>query len=421
MKYAVTFTAMDTEAGSNMFWHSFLMFSQWDAGQKIEITAAYGFYGLPSTTKNSGIKNLKSLAKLDVDIYGNHGWLCNEQLRNLELGVGVHGVTFELTPEQFEQLKNKCTEEQTLQQKAVDTAAPDFKGKENYRIHSKEEISAEIFAIELAYAKEKKVTPRLKEFSLGFVATPYTCKSWALEMLKDIIPPARLENMKKNAAFPRFSGSMENLLLHSEGPLQDYQTRSGAVVHSRDFTKEGRLYWTLPPQLHYPLSEETRSQFHIPTKYAKDLYKTLRQLQKIEWICINATLPKDSWAYLTAHIHSLYQPFALIKNQTNYSASTGLEKFLYNFFELPENLLEKELLHSLMRLKNFMLHLYSALVDDWSTEPAPEIADINDYEHLVNHLHQLSQHLTVTEQQKICGLIGRNYLRAEESKTVTFN
>lgn len=111
MKYAVTFCTTDQEVGSNPLWHSCLLLSKMDETSKLlEVVDNWGFYGLPTTNRNnSWLDQLKIKMGLDVDLIGNHGMLRHEELRFLDQGYGLRGVTFELTKDDFELLqKSVC-------------------------------------------------------------------------------------------------------------------------------------------------------------------------------------------------------------------------------------------------------------------------------------------------------------------------
>ena len=119
MRYSITYCAMDHEFSGNIFWHSCILFSQWDESGKIEVIDNWGFYGIPSTDRNTWLSKLKIRIGLDIDLKGNHGMLRREDLRYLDAGYGLHGVTFELSKENFESLKQKCKTMAEEQEKAI--------------------------------------------------------------------------------------------------------------------------------------------------------------------------------------------------------------------------------------------------------------------------------------------------------------
>src|SRR5690349_653229 len=107
--YTVTLCLMDQDTGANPFWHTCFLLSRLDEGsKKLEVVDNYGFYGLPSTNKTSLLRKLKIKLGLDVDLNGNHGMLRHEEVRFMDLGCGLHGVTFELTEAKFNELQARC-------------------------------------------------------------------------------------------------------------------------------------------------------------------------------------------------------------------------------------------------------------------------------------------------------------------------
>ncbi|WP_277619311.1 hypothetical protein [Legionella norrlandica] len=165
MKYAVTYCTFDREAGGNPLWHSCILLSQLDETNKLlEVVDTWGFYGLPTTNRSdSWFDQLKIKIGLDVDLVGNHGILKHEELRFLDLGCGLHGVTFELTKQQFDFLQKKCMETANDQEKAINefVETQGIKGKppEKTRIYSHEQFSRLIYETEKIKAEQQGREP----------------------------------------------------------------------------------------------------------------------------------------------------------------------------------------------------------------------------------------------------------------------
>lgn len=305
MNYFVTYCATDKEVGSNPMWHSCLLLSVSDESKnQMKVVDNWGFYGLPTTTKGfSLIRKIKLLFGLDVDLVGNHGMLRHEEIRYLDAGRGLHGTTFQLTQEQFNTLEKNCKQMERDQDQAIkDYVEPrGLKGKppEETRIYPYEDISPEIFRAEKEKAAQEHREPRLQPFELnpsfnlrglGF-ETAHTCKSQAIKLLSTVLTQQQIDRLTENGhhpTVPRFSGKMEDIYLHSSGPLRVHTKKSGEQVFYRDAQDaDVALYWTLPPQ-ELEATEETMKRFKLDEQTCVEIKTMIRKLQGIEWVLRNS-------------------------------------------------------------------------------------------------------------------------------------
>ncbi|HAT6976843.1 TPA: lpg2160 family Dot/Icm T4SS effector [Legionella pneumophila] len=426
MRYAVTYCAMDHEFSGNPFWHSCILLSQWDDNGKIEVVDNWGFYGVPSTVRDTWLSKLKIKLGLDVDLKGNHGMLRHEELRYLDVGYGLHGVTFELTREKFDLLQLKCKTMLEEQKQAVKEVVESqgIAGKQKYRIYEHEDYSPLIFALEKIKAKQKGHKPRLKPFELNLSFTlwgpalnqSYTCKSLMVDLLKGILSQeqiARITEEGKHPTVPRYSGKLERIYLHSSGPLREHKKSSGAIVHYRDLQDEGvKLHWTLPPQEIEALSGDTIKLLEISEEYCDEVKQAISKLQKLEWLFIDAKLPEKYQSYqedLIVRIRQCYEAFAEVEPKKAKSTATGWMGFALSLFSLPRDLDEKTLLQKLNNAKYLINSLYMAIVDHWKIYddwPSETKTDSTDY----NPLEALAAYLCEDDKKKLCKIIGRNYL-----------
>lgn len=426
MRYAVTYCAMDQEFSGNPFWHSCLLLSQWDDNGKIEVVDNWGFYGVPSTVRNTWLSKLKIKLGLDVDLQGNHGMLRHEELRYLDVGYGLHGVTFELSKENFDLLQLKCKNMLEEQKQAVKEVveSQEITGKQKYRIYEHEDYSPLIFALEKIKAKQKGRQPRLKPFELNLSFTmwgpalnqSYTCKSQMIDLLTGILSQEQIDRITENGkhpTVPRYSGRLERIYLHSSGPLREHTKSSGDVVHYRDLHDEGvRLHWTLPPQEIEALSGDTIKLLEISEEYCDEVKKAIGILQKLEWLFIDAKLPEKYKSYqedLIDRIRQCYETFALLEPKKAQSTITGWMGFAFSLLSLPRDIDEKNLLQKLKNAKYLINCLYMATVDNWKIYddlPSETKTDTTDY----NSLEALASYLCENDKKKLCNIIGRSYL-----------
>ena len=253
-KYFVTLGAMDQDVHANPMWHSLLLLSKTDEKTgKVKVVDNWGFYGLPSTDSgNPFIRSAKLAIGLDVDFYGNHGMWRHEEARYLDRGKGVHGSTFELTEEQYDQLNNLCRDMESGQQAAIDEAVKELNLSplSEYHIYPYENNSVKIFEHE---CKKNPKNPRLHPFIFNLSYSiwgpnfngSHDCKTQAIELLEQVLTPKQIAVLTENEQhrhLPRKSGPVELLYLHSTGPVKLHHDKHAY----RDLTQGAELYWTIP-------------------------------------------------------------------------------------------------------------------------------------------------------------------------------
>lgn len=448
-KYTVTFCAMDQKVGSNFFWHSLLLLSELDTHQqKMKVVDHYGYYGMPSTDRNSYLSHFKIKLGLDIDLYGNHGMLRHEDVRALDAGQGLHGVTFELTREKFEALQQRCKamindQENAIHEKLQPLKLPGELAKKP-RIYPYEHLSSHIYALEKEKAEQHHHEPRLKPFEFNLSLTlwgptlkgSYTCKTQALKLLDGILTKeqiARLSENDKHPNIPRYSGKMEEILLHSSGPLREHRKRSGQTVYYRDWKDEDvELHWTLPPQEYEVLSEDTANLFKLSKDYCNEAKSIASKLQRLEWLFINAEIPRTYQLYkegLIARIRSCYQSFAVIEPKIKHTDLNSWSSYALSWLNLPKNRDEEKLFHKITQGKNLVNSLYMAIVDAWEIdenypceqEDHQELSANEDLSEEVysNPLEAVAAYLSPEDKQQLCVIIGRPYLEPEQEESLS--
>lgn len=385
--YTVTYCTMDQEVGANPLWHTCIIMSKLDeATNKLKVVDTWGFYGLPTTSASGYIRDLKIKVGMDVDFTGNHGKLRHEELRYLDLGVGLHGVTFEVTEEKFLELQNKCKTMADNEKQAINEIAEALKlqGKKpgTERIDIYEEHSALIFQIEKLKAKQEGRCSRLFPFELSPFPSAKTCKVQALSLLSGILLPDQLKRLAGlNRAVSRFSGPMENIYLHSSGPMRCHTKRSGEKVNFRDMADAGtELHWTVPPQEIEMLSGETQDLFKIDEGYSDEIKLIVRKLQKSEWLFQNAVLDAKFDAQrqeLIGIIRNAYQAFSVIKPKPK--SEPGLLAAFMRFISVPVDQTTIQIVKNLEHAKSLLRALYLAVDENWSFDESDDVEALAAY------------------------------------------
>jgi hypothetical protein len=412
MKFLATFGAFDSHYG-NYLGHSFLLLSKAEEGKKIEIVDTWGFYGMPSTTV-SILSPLKKLTGFDIDLQGNHGVLRHEEIRYLDVAVALHGVTFELTAEKFNELYEKCRRTASEQEAAIKEFATEtgIKGKsDNIQVHALEEYSELIYKVEQIKAKEEKRSPRLHPFDARLTFTFWgpafntsrNCKSQMLSLLDGILTKtqiARLTEEGKHPTVPRYSGKMETLYLHSTGPLRAHTKSSGAVVYSRDWADaDVKLFWTLPPQEIEVLEESTTNLFKVNPAYLSEAKKVIQQLQRLEWIFMNAAIPENAKASQTNLIQQIRGRYEAFSTPVMSTAKKVAQNLLNSYlFPAPKDKQEQAFIDNIQLGKSFVSDIYAAIIGDRTNDMPQEIEEI-------------ISHLTLEDKKEACKLMSRSYIR----------
>lgn len=420
MKFLLTYAAVDGEYG-NLFWHSFIILSKLEAGKKIEVLDTWGFYGLPSTERNSYLSKLKIKIRLDVDLTGNHGMLRHEEVRFLDTGKGLHGVTFEITEEKFNALQEKCKNMAANQENAIKEVVESqgIKGKSDnkFRIYPYEDYSRTIYDLEKIKAEQANRETRLKPFELNLNITPHgptfrqahTCKSQIILLLQGILSEQQINRLTehgKHPTIPKYSGPMENIYLHSSGPLREHKKSSGETVYYRDITDPAvKLHWTFPPQEIEAMDPSTENLLKLSTEYCKDAQKVVRKLQRLYWLFTNAVVPEQYKEYkknLIDLIKEHYEAFSIVASPKESTAVKGWKAYAFSLFSLPRNEDEEVLLNNIRRGKCLMNDLYMAMADDWKIDDDSS-----------SSLEALASYLTPDDKKSLCKIIGRTYVEPD--------
>lgn len=433
MEYSVTFCVFDHTVGGNPFWHGSFFLSKLDKDkQLLEVADTWGFYGVSSTgDKNSRFEQFKRKNHLDVDLQGNHGMLIHEEVRFMDLGYGLHGYTFELTQQQFEELQKRCTKEKEEQEAAIKEIVGEGQNfrvdpQREGRIYKEEAYSRQIFEMEQIKAKIEERPSRLKPFDFHLSLSLWgpnlkksnTCKTRSVSLLEGILTEKQLAPFK-NSSLPRFIPGLEPILLHSEGSLRTHTKASGKQVFYRDRKdKDVKLYWSVPPQRFDHLSEDTANMLNIDEEYNKKVKYIVRQLQSLEWLIRNASLPRKYQEYqedLIKRIINCYRAFAIIEPKKDTKIS-GWQGFALSLFSAPRSKEEKKLQDKIHQANLLFNSLYMAIVDGWVIDDAyPSEASVVEDAEDYNPLEALASYLSTEDKQNLCKIIGRNYLESEET------
>ncbi len=434
MKYTVTFCVFDHTVEGNPFWHgSFFLSKLNESKQLLEVVETWGFYGVTSTTdRKSWWGKLKTKFALDVDFQGNHGILTHEEVRFMDLGHGLHGYTFELTEEQFNEIQKRCAKAVADQEAAikeiVGSQTPSDPARK-VRFYKEEPVSKHIFEIEKYKAKMEGRPSRLKPFDLQVsfglwgpsLEKSHTCKSEALNLLEGILTEEQLEPFKATS-LPRFISGLEPILLHSTGKLRTHTRSSGKEVFYRDRHDEDvKLYWSVPPQHVEALSADTIDLFSIDEEYVGEVKSTVSKLQRLEWSLRNAFLPTQYQEYkdnLIDKVVACYKAFALVEPKKDTKIS-GWQGFALSLFSLPRSREEKKLQDKINQAKMLLNSIYMAIVDDWAIDnnyPSEISATETDEDY--NPLEAVVSYLSVDDKKKLCQILGRSYLESEVDEDV---
>jgi hypothetical protein len=450
MKYVVTHCTFDGEAGGNPLWHSCILFSKMDEEKKmLEVVDTWGFYGLPTTNpSNSFFNQIKKKIGLDVDLTGNHGWLRHEEARYLDLGCGLHGTSFELTKEEFDELQKEClkmaAEQEQAVKEVVDTQGIKGKPEGKERIYSHEQFSNLIYKIELIKAEQQKRPARLKPFELRMnmgwtgpsLGCSSTCKTQSISLLAKVLSKEQIDRLTedgKHPSVPRYSGRDERIFLHSSGPVREHKKASGDVVYYRDFKDPGvKLYWTVPPQEIETLSEETLNLLGVDSEHCDEVKGLVRKLQRSEWFIRNSKFPEKYQPYQKALIDQIiitYREFSTIEPKKAEPKVSGWYGYALSWFSAPRNEEEKKLLIKIGNAKMLLNSLYMAMVDDWKIndklpmEPAVyQLYKANCEEHKAssededipmtpgNPIEAVVSYLSTKDKINLCQVLGRTYV-----------
>lgn len=418
--YTVTFCTMDPNAGANPLWHTCILLSRYDEqSRKMEMVENWGFYGMPATDRDSLLGQLKVKYKVDTNISGNHGWWRHEDVRYLDLGHGLHGVTFELTAEQFAALQVKCRDVEERQNRTLNVAEAigrqyGFEPLKKFRNHQWEHLSPFIDQLDKAMAEQEGRERLLAPFDLHPLG--HTCKVQVLHVLTGILTDEQIERVTGSmTAISRFSGPQEDLYLHSTGPFREFTKSSGEVVKYRHKDDAGvRVFWTVPPQEMEMLTDDSENFFKIDAEYVRDVKTVASKLQRLEWLFINSTVPEGCNAaqqQLIRDIRKLYNNFATIKPKNlpeKDNRYCGSLLRMFGLYSTEPQFADVVFKVNLEVAQNFLSKMYMLTVDsDCAGESVEEIND--DPEMLVTLLPE-------DKQQELCKILNRPYFKDEEQE-----
>lgn len=466
MIYTVTYCTFDRTVGGNPFWHGSVLLSRMDETTKqLEVVDTWSFYGIPSNgDKKSWTGWLKSQLGLNIDLQGNHGWITHEEVRFMDKGHGLHGDTFEVTEDTFNQVQKEWERRVTAQEAAVNEALanvdPSTLSAKDAKRYPGDKFSHAIFQIEQNKAKIEQREPRLHPFDinvsvcrtgLSFKDT-HNCHTETLDILSNFLPAEHLGAYKKSV-FPRFvSGSMEELRLHSVGPFETH-TKSASVKEQNYFRKLmnnglGRfgfynvkpaatqakapemkiqyrskdtpgvkLYWTVPPQKFTALpGSKAKELFALDKEYIDEVYTIVNKLQRLEWLLRNAVAPEqynECRENLIQQVIEGYKVFSIIEPKEKTEKLSGLRGTLFSLFAPPRTRESRDLHKYINNGKGLFAALDMAIAEGWiidETRPS-ELDPALTLDDDCNELEAFVSYLSPSDQMELCNIIGRTYCK----------
>ncbi len=370
---------------------------------------------------------------LDVDLTGNHGKWRHEETRFLDRGEGLHGRTFELTQAQFDVLGTHFLNLEKEENTAIEEIAGflKLKPKEKPRIYAYEDDAPFIFAIEKKKAKEEGREPRLKPFELRaalglggpHLRNSSTCKSQALCALNTVLTTEQIDELSghgKHASVPRLSGDMENIYLHSTGPLSNHTKKSGAKVHFRkELGTDGvRLFWTVPPQNCDFLTPESSDLCSVDPEYCSQIKNLVKKLQRLEWALYNAEVPEQYKVHkekLIQKVIKAYEGFSSITPKPDNKKISGWFGYALYLLAQPRSATENDLQQKIGSIRLLLNSIYMAMVDAWKIVIEEVAVQGGQTEELANEegVDAVASYLSKEDKQGICKILGRNYVEPD--------
>ncbi len=198
--------------------------------------------------------------------------------------------------------------------------------------------------------------------------TSHSCKSLALELLRDIgITEEYLDEY------------LEPIFLHSShDPATSVSANKNKVTLFRTLEdRQYKLFWTLPPQLLMTNDSKLQSLFYLPFTAEDKVKNTIKILQALEKCVENVIVTetnRESLQRLTDYIYELYDMFAIIKGAN----------------------LKPKVNKKLAEIERFFADIHSAIIGslDDNEEPVAVVAKF-----------------TESEQRAICRLLDRPFLK----------
>lgn len=368
---------------ANPFHHAFFVVSKIsDIDQKIEVKNAWGFYPVGISNPGSYWSKFKKSLGFNFDLQGNYGILKVEEMRYLDLGYALHGISFEIDDDQYRNLKKLCREIIDNQEIAVNEA------KQNLQYLGREPGLHEIFEEEKRHAQASGGKSRLRPFEMRVsmcssgwsLAESYNCKTMAIELMIAIgVPRECLASLTPDHALsvmPRYSGELEDIYFHSTGSLNTFQSeRTGAITLFKKWG-ESKLYWSLPPQCITRVGkndavEYDDHEYALPSDWAKAIKQSLSRLQQIENVVIHADIDysfESCRNTLQKKIFQLYEKFATMNAELDYM----------------------EYQEYISKADNFLTRMYHAIHDDYFEK---------------EYIESITSLLDRQSQEKICDIL----------------
>ena len=384
-KYFVTYVVVGTEAGFNVFGHSFLLLSEQKVENgPIEIIDAIGFYSQPSTTTRPSHKRVKALLGIPMDLQDGHGELKQEEMRYLD-GNGLQGLSFEVSEEQFQRINVLYKTQMDNEKKAILELNKQLETAESNRLkasYSQSDLTNSLTLKKLENESklaangftryqleiQNNPNPRLQRFHVAMEVTArgwfdsrnsHNCKHMALELLiaAEIIDKAKALSIignKAGAGFPRASQLVEPLRLVSTGATildeSEKAKKANKIYYNRTWENKNPLFWATKPVLDHA-SSKALAENTTAYEQTKSILTKTREIEKT----LNAELHnRGNIPSLLVQLENVQGIYELMR----YSKEPTLIK---KNFELLEKLINEGY------SKNISLLLNSNLTNDKTT------------------------------------------------------
>lgn len=436
-RYFVTY-CITTKPIANPFGHSCFIISKQDTGSdRINVVDIWGYYG-PTATGNDGYwRRLKKKLGLDINLTGSHGLLVREESRHFDQGVGLQGLTHELTEDAFNALNARCQQVYDDERQAIKEAAQALElkpitDKGAYRLYQYEHYSPEIFEWEQQQALAENRPCRLKPFELRIgldypsieltnpaamlpisMNSATTCKTGCTEILKEFVPQAFIDNItnhQTSLSMPRNVVKLSPIILRSDGELLTHiSKRTGEKQYFRDFYQgNSTLFWAFPPKRASIKAEDASPENVLPdNEFELDAKKQIKKLIQLKWLVESDSLIDDhNRKALLGVINDALDPFA--KSDQAYSKqldSAGFKSWLAydswarwgtHLLGLPADEWEHVIYCKTQYAKATLNAIYMSIVErSYMTEAEPEASVLQ---------------LSIASQKKACQIMGRTYV-----------
>ncbi len=443
---------MKPEVGSNAPYHGCIILSvQKNEQSPVQVLDSIGFYGVtPCSDKNPAIRWLKKNTGVDIDFTGGYGEYRTEEMRYLDKGEGLTGISFHLSAHRFSTLRQSIKDDINQQNIAISEATQAIvadnlaipnnveKAKrslaanhypidavnvaKHIEIETKKKIlSHQIYQKECEYSEKNQVPSRLKPFEFRASWTPlsfftladsHTCKNGIIELLgRAEIPLSALEALggvsyRSSSSIPRFSRSSnaEELQLYSLGTYTSFTskrtgehkvTRSWQPNLTTDAPDKTTLYWSIPPgeiiadHTNEQASKDFLNRYFIEPAQRKLMCDLMLRLQKTEHLLVQSQ---------TANVGGKIE--ALLKKL----------RFLITAFNNPKKNKDTDYVEDVFLKTNHLLGaIYSTI-----NQPDASLNIIALYDDVSQTDNELSLELSEKEIRKLSALHQTHYGSNEE-------